>query len=255
MIGFDAAAVAARMTAGADLVGSGFPRDLAAFAPLTIPVSIMIEPDLTTTHVKQTLGAITKRTGHVLPARRLRGCLVAHRGYGMIFLDADDEALMRFALAHELAHFIGHYLARRELAIARLGPEIVEVLDGERPPTAQERLGGILSDCPLGAFSDVMERDGGNPLSAAAETMEYEADEAAFLALAPIGVVIARTIEREGRARRADIKLTLVETFGLSASDADRHAPRIVNAVARNRPSLIDQLREAASEMARERHK
>lgn len=251
---FDAAAVAARITAGADLVGSGFPRDLAESAPLTLPVSIIVRAGLTTADVADTLAVATGRAHSSLRKRRLRGCLVAHRGFGMIFVDEDDAALMRFAIAHELAHFAGHYLTRRELAIARLGPAIVEVLDGLRAPTAQERLAGILSGCPLGAFADVMERDEGVPLTAAAEIMEYEADEAAFLALAPIGIVIARTIEQGDRVDRKAVATTLIEAFGLSSSDADRHAPRIVNAVGRSRPSLVEQLRKAASEIERERH-
>ncbi|AHE55599.1 hypothetical protein NX02_19700 [Sphingomonas sanxanigenens DSM 19645 = NX02] len=242
------------MTAGADLVGSGFPRDLAESAPLTLPVSIVIRANLTTADIAETLAVATGRAPAPLRNRRLRGCLVAHRGCGMIFLDEDDAALVRFALAHELAHFAGHYLTRRELAIARLGPGIVDVLDGVRAPMAQERLAGILTGCPLGAFTDVMERDDGVPLTAAAEIMEYEADEAAFLALAPIGIVIARTIERGNGVGRQAVTMTLIEAFGLSASDADRHAPRIVNAIGRSWPSLVEQLRKAASEMERERH-
>lgn len=251
---FDAAATAARMTAGADLVGSVFPRDLAEIAPLTLPISIVVRPVLTTADVAQTLAVATGRASDTLKQRRLRGCLVAHRGFGMIFLDEDDPPLMRFALAHELAHFAGHYLARRELAIARLGAGIIDVLDGARTPTAQERLAGILTGCRLGAFADVMEREDGNPLTAAAEIMEHEADEAAFLALAPIGVVIARTHEREGQINRAGLIACLVEVFGLSAGDADRHAPRIMNAAGRSRLSLIEQLRKAASKIERERH-
>ena len=41
-------------------------------------------------------------------------------------------------------------------------------------------------------------------------------------------------IEGEGRVERAEVERTLIDEFGLSAGDADRHAPRIVNAVARS---------------------
>ncbi|HEV2747181.1 MAG TPA: hypothetical protein VGW34_07775 [Allosphingosinicella sp.] len=255
MIGFDAAAVAAQMTAGIDLFDPRFPRNLAKTAPLTLPVSVTVELGLTTAKVAQVLGALTGRSPRDLPVRRLRGCLIAHRGNGMIFLDADDEGLLRFAAAHEIAHFVGHYLARRELAIARLGSNIVEVLDGARHATATERLGGILSGCPLGVFTDVMARDEGAPLNAVAERMEYEADDAAFLAIAPVGLVIARTIEREGEVNRKTVRRTLIDAFGLAPRDAGRHAPRVINAMARSRPSLVDELRKAASEMANLRHK
>ncbi|MFN3170693.1 MAG: hypothetical protein ACE37E_08370 [Hyphomicrobiales bacterium] len=252
---FDAAAVAARITAGVDLIDSGFPRELAHIAPLTLPISILVAANLTTADVAKALRSATGKASRPTRERRLRGCLVAHRGFGMIFLDEDDPNMMRFALAHELSHFVGHYLARRELVIARMGSDIVNVLDGVRPATPQERLAGILTGCSLGAFTDVMEREDGVPLSTEAEIMEYEADEAAFLALAPIGQVIAKTIDHYGKVDRPTATATLAKVFGLSDCDANRHAPRVVNAAARNRPSLIDQLREAASEMKTERHR
>ena len=248
---FDAAATAARMTAGAAIVGSGFPRDLADIAPLSLPVAIVMRAGLTTRDVARTLAGATGRSTADLKCRRLRGCLVAHRGSGMIFLDEDDPRLVRFALAHELAHFAGHYLARRELAIGRLGPAIVEVLDGVREPTPEERLGGILTGSRLGAFADVMEREDGVPLTAAAEIMEFEADDAAFLALAPVGAVIARTIERDGEVTKTAVTTCLIDVFGLAKGDADRHAPRVVNAAGRSRPSLIQQFREIASRIER----
>lgn len=251
---FDAAAIAARMTAGADKFGPGFPRDLAAIAPITLPVTFITRAGLTTSDVVTTVAAAIGRDLRFLKNRRLRGCLVAHAGQGMVFLDEDHPDQMRFASGHELAHFVGHYLARRELAIARLGSGIVEVLDGHREPAPAERLAGILTGSRLGTFADVMERDEGVPLTAAAEVMEFEADEAAFLALAPVGLVIARTIARSGSVHRAAVTLCLVEEFGLAEADARRHAPRIVAAASRGRPSLVDQLRAAASESAAERH-
>jgi len=253
-MGFDAAAIAARMTIGADKFGPGFPRDLTAIAPFTLPVSIITRARLTTYDVVDTVATAIGRDLRFLKKRRLRGCLVAHAGSGMIFLDEDDADQVRFAGGHELAHFVGHYLNRRELAIARLGAGIVEVLDGQREPVPEERLAGILADCRLGTFTDVMEREDGVPLNAAAEAMEYEADEAAFLALAPIGPVIARTIDRTGTVERVAVTRCLAEEFGLSHADARRHAPRIVAAASRNRPSLIDLLRAAASENAADRH-
>lgn len=255
MIGFDAAAIADRMTAGIEIFDPGFPRDLGLIAPLTMPISATIVPSLTTADVEETLRAMTGRASRRVAKRRLRGCLIAHRGCGLIFLDADADDLLRFAVAHEVAHFTGHYLIRREIALARLGADILSVLDGERDATPTERLGGILAGCPLGIFTDVMERDGASPLSRTAERMEFEADEAAFLALAPVGTVIARTLEAEGKIDQAAVIAVLIDQFGLAHRDAARHAPRIVTAVARSRPTLIDQLRSAASNIARDRHR
>jgi hypothetical protein len=190
-----------------------------------------------------------------MPERRLRGCLVAHRGRGLVFLDDDEAAAMRFAAAHEIAHFVGHYLNRREVALARLGPDILYVLDGVREASPAERMGGILAGCPLGVFTDVMMRQGGQPTTTGAERIEYEADEAAFIALAPIGVVIAKTLASSGEISRSAVVQSLLQDFGLSPLDAERHAPKILSAVARTRPTFVEGLRLAASRSGSDRQK
>lgn len=255
MSGFDPAAVAARMTAGEKLLGVDFPRNLAETAPLTLPLSVSIVPSLTTRKVQSTLFSMTSRASPNIPERRLRGCLVAHRGRGVIFLDDDETAALRFAAAHEIAHFVGHYLDRREVALARLGSNVLPVLDGEREASPAERMGGILAGCPLGIFTDVMARQGGQPTTTAAERMEYEADEAAFIALAPIGVVIAKVVAERGEVSRMAVVQCLIQDFGLAPLDAERHAPKILNAVARSRPTFVEGLRLAASKSGSKRQK
>lgn len=255
MTQFDAASVADRMTEGEKLTGGRYPRNLQETAPLALPVSVSVVPTLTTQRVQNALFAITGRTSATIQDRRLRGCLVAHRGRGLIFLDEDRDTALRFAAAHEIAHFVGHYLDRRTLAMARLGPGILEVLDGVREATPAERIGGILAGCPLGVFTDVMERDQGQPTSEAASAMEYEADEAAFLALAPIGIAIKRTLANSGELTHSAVRDCLESDFGLSPIDAGRHAPRVMSAAARSRPTFIEGLRAAASRIALERQK
>ena len=119
----------------------GFPRDIEA-AALTMPVSVELIPDLTPRRVDEWLCRhVGWDRAPVTDGRAVRGCLVAHRSHALIFLEeaeTDDER--RFTLAHELAHFHGHYLAARELAIARLGPAVIEVLDGHRLASHAERL-------------------------------------------------------------------------------------------------------------------
>ncbi|MGB8344363.1 MAG: ImmA/IrrE family metallo-endopeptidase [Ktedonobacteraceae bacterium] len=118
--------------------------------------------------------------------RRLHGCLVAWRGKGVIFYDtgdADDE--QRFTLAHELAHYLLDYAAPRERAVTILGSSILAVLDGERPPTVDERLHAALSSVHLGVMSHLMERpDQGLPTSAILD-VEDRADRLALELLAP----------------------------------------------------------------------
>lgn len=239
---FQAELVARRMVEGLGDALDKFPRDVERAALLSFPVSVLVTDGLTTAVVEDRLGRAIGRAGRGTRPRRLRGCLVALGGHGFVFLDADGAAAVRLALAHEMAHFIGHYLARRELAVARLGAGIVDVLDGRRLPTADERLGGVIEHCPLGVFSDVMERDRGQPVSAMAERMECEADEAAFLALAPPALVLARA-RRAGAADAHGIAELLANEFGLTVGDARRHAPRVLACGIRRHGSLIGGLR------------
>ncbi len=118
--------------------------------------------------------------------RRLHGCLIADRGKGTIFFDAQDpDDEQRFTLAHELAHFLLDYQAPRQRAIAALGPSILPVLDGERPPTLEERLHAALSTVHLGPMSHFMERpDEGLPTNAVLD-IEDRADQLALELLAP----------------------------------------------------------------------
>ena len=62
--------------------------------------------------------------------RALEACLVAVRGYGVIFLDGRDAAdRQRFALAHEIAHFLVDYFEPRRRALDSLGEGVLEVLE------------------------------------------------------------------------------------------------------------------------------
>lgn len=247
---FGAEAVALRMVAG--LGGSDdFPRDLERAALVSFSISILAIEGLTTAAVEERLGRVLGRAGVGIAPRRLRGCLVALGGHGFVFLDADEEGAVRLALAHEMAHFVGHYLTRRELAVARLGPGILDVLDGRRRPTVEERVAGVIGHCPLGVFSDVMERDGGQPVSALAERMEAEADEAAFLAVAPPRRVLADA-RCAGRVDARGVTETLVERYGLTWEDARRHAPRVLSTGIRRHGSLLAGLRAARADAAEE---
>jgi hypothetical protein len=252
--GFDVRAVAAEIISSSGRTARTFPLDV-EFAALSLPVHIELIEDLTLSKINAWLHRyLNWLPPTVADSRRLRGCLVAHRGHAFVFLEARETVdERRFTLSHELAHFIGHYLAARELAIARLGPSIVAVLDGDRSPTATERLSGVLARCPLGIFREVLDRDGTEPLTAVAERMETEADAAAFLAVAPPVDVAARceaaglSLDREG------VLQTLQSDFGLACVDAVRHLPVVLQFVRRKAPTLMESLRAAASKKTSER--
>ena len=244
--GFNARAVAA--TIALSVGARAFPRDV-EFAALALPVHIEHVKDLTPYKVDKWLST---RLAWDNPSsrdnRRIRGCLVAHRGHAVIFVEANEsEDERRFTLAHELAHFVGHYLAVRERAVARFGPSIVAVLDGERPPTPAERLSGVLLRNPLGIFRDVLDRDGTEPLTDTAERMEIEADTAAFLALAPPTEVVSRCDAVHKNRNRDCLLQTLRVEFGLAPRDAFCHLPVVLKAIRSQTPSLVESLRDAAA--------
>jgi IrrE N-terminal-like domain len=246
---FNARAVAAEIISSSGRSSPTFPRDI-EFSVLSMPVHVELIMQLTPNKIAEWLQRHLKwPLPTIADNRRLRGCLVAHRGHAFIFLEASESVEeRRFTLSHELAHFIGHYLAAREFAIARLGSSIASVLDGDRDPTSAERLSGVLARCPLGIFRDVLDRDGSEPLTANAERMESEADTAAFLALAPPGDVKTRCEAANRRSDRDGLLQTLQTDFGLARADAVHHLPVVLQFVRRQIPTLVESLKAAAAE-------
>jgi hypothetical protein len=181
----------------------------------TLPVAIRRVAALTTEH----LGSILRRAGAsaALPgaARALRGCLIADVGVGFILVDADDsEAEQRVTIAHELAHFLLHYLAVRQAALTGLGSHVVAVLDRTRSPTPAELFSSALRDLPLAPFRHAMARDGA-PARGRIAAMEAEADDLAIELLAPWQLV--RTLS----SLDPD---TIASSFGLPPTIAARLA-------------------------------
>ncbi|MDQ3929710.1 MAG: ImmA/IrrE family metallo-endopeptidase [Chloroflexota bacterium] len=164
-----------------------FPRDLSVVAPLALPVATRNVPRLSLADVRQWLQA--RGISHSIPSndRRLRGCLLAYSGQAFILVDeSDPERERRFTVAHELAHFLLDYREPRLKAIAMLGGEIAEVLDGLRPPTHTERLHSILGGVPVGLHVDMFERTpAGAYTSPATLQAEERADRLALELLAP----------------------------------------------------------------------
>lgn len=169
-----------------------FPRDLIQPLMETFDAVVVVLPKLSIA----ALDAWLRERGRASPVRHadraLRGCLLASKGRCVIFLDgglSPDER--RFALAHELGHFFAHYLEPRRRAAARFGPQILPVLDGERPATNAERLAGIIGQGPISPFEDFLGREDAGRPAAAALDLETEADLIALELLAPCGELLS----------------------------------------------------------------
>ncbi len=164
-----------------------FPRDLTAAATAALPLSVVRLPALRLDGVRAWLARLQLPCPTDEPDRPLRACLATRAGVGFAFLDADDPPdEVRFSLAHEVAHFLRDYDAVRRAAAARLGPAALEVFDGKRPATPEERIHAVLRDVPVAAHVHLLRRDdAGRPLSEAERESEADADRLAFELLAP----------------------------------------------------------------------
>ncbi len=211
-----------------------YPCDMQTAITLTLPLELYSMPELRVS----TVLTWARRVGIALHIggrdRFLHGCLVADRGKGTIFFDAQDEAdEQRFTLAHELAHFLLDYQVPRHRAVAILGPPILPVLDGERLPTLSERLHAVLSTVPLGVMSHFMERpDEGLPTDTVLD-VEDRADRLALELLAPAlplqELMSQATAPRGFTTRLAFLTQQFLTEYGLPTTVASSYARYILH--------------------------
>ncbi len=199
-----------------------FPRTLRRAIARSVRLSIVLLPRLSVRAAfdwLQNCGLVCELPGEDRP---LRACLVARNGHGVALVDGSDgDAEQRFSIAHELAHFLRDYWSLRRRILKRLGPEGLQVLEGERPPTSQERFHALLRDVPLGFHLHLMERDrDGNPCCSSIAQAEDDADRLAYELLAPAEHVLGNG----KRKSRQQLERTLREFYGLPGEQASRYA-------------------------------
>jgi hypothetical protein len=222
-----------------------FPRNLHAPISASLPLTIKVLPKLRLSSIKSWLEtngiACTLGRGD----RRLRGALAAQNGHAIAFLDGTDpEDEQRFSLAHELAHFLRDYWRPSNLAINRLGPQALDVLDGIRPPTAEERLQSLLRYVPTGLHLHLLDRDDdGLPRTLSIASAEEDADRLAYELLAPIEHVLAAV---NGSPSRTSVQQVLASVFGLPKAHAGRYADLLFPSAPAADP-LLGRLRAANS--------
>ncbi len=216
-----------------DMAGAeSFPRSLQGPIARALPLSVVSQATLRVSGVDHWLRSQEVICRLRVADRSLRACLLAQGGHGLIFVDsADPPNERRFSLAHELAHFLHDYWQPRRLAAERLGGQVLQILDGERPPTTQERMHALLAGVPVGLHVHLMERDtSGAPLDEAIARAERDADALACELLAPGEQIRRQVFERvsdhHDQQRLAAQKL-VVHRYGLPPTPAARYSRQL----------------------------
>ncbi len=206
-----------------------FPRDLLRAVPRAALLSVKPLADLSVQRVSTWLRLQGIVCSMAASERALHACLFARYDCGFIFLDAsDDEAEQRFSLAHELAHFLRHYQEPRQRAAAKFGRQILEVLDGKRPPTYTERLHALLRHVRVHEHVHLLTRDDRHRIpSPALAAAEFEADRLGCQLLAPAEMVWRLIPPEAGRAARGEAERQLQLFFGLPSRNAAWYANQL----------------------------
>ncbi|MDQ2745353.1 MAG: ImmA/IrrE family metallo-endopeptidase [Chloroflexota bacterium] len=209
-----------------------FPRNLHRPIARALPLSVVSQPTLQVSGVDHWLRSQEVICCLRVADRSLRACLLAQGGHGLIFVDsADPPNERRFSVAHELAHFLHDYWQPRRLAAERLGGQVMQVLDGERPPTTQERMNALLAGVPIGLHVHLMERaTSGAPLDEAIARAERDADALACELLAPDEHIRRQVFERvsdDHDQQSVAAQKLLVHRYGLPPASAVRYARRL----------------------------
>jgi hypothetical protein len=202
-----------------------FPRNLESAVLWALPLFVVKVPRLSVDDVSSTLAeyGVSFRMGAT--NRRLHGCLVAFSGKGVVMLDGTDPSEdLRFSLAHEVGHFIIDYQRPRQRAIHRVGASIVEVLDGARMPSVDERIDAVLSDVRIGVHTHLMDRGAGASAGCGRITgSEFRADRLAYELLAPEAAVLSSP-EVVSNFSIETLDEALENRFGLPVGPANEYA-------------------------------
>jgi hypothetical protein len=218
------------------------PRDLAPLLSRALPLSIATLPALDVAHVERWFAQRSVPYRFLCQNRALCGCIIAARGYGMLFIDANDAAAeQRFTVAHEVAHFLLDYLDPRQEAIELLGNPILPVLHGERAPTAEERIHAVLGRVKLGFYQDMMPRTAqGSIDQGAILRAEDRADRLALELLAPAADVLAAAtnVASTPFERARELTELLEQHYGLPLVVARAYAASLAKQT--SRPSVAE---------------
>ena len=224
-----------------------YPCNLERCVSLALPLVIIKLPHLKIYRIESWLQS------HGIPmsldrrSRAVRGCLVAHGGHGLVFIDGtDSENEQRFTLGHEVAHFLIDYWYPRQKAIEQLGQGIIPVLDGLQQPNIEERLRALISHVPLGRHVDILSRhEGDGAMSLETLEIESKADRLALALLAPPTKVLSDVdlSAPDFETRQEHLINALCDHFGLPAMVAEPYAGLLLSSIGKGPDSWLKKFR------------
>lgn len=221
-----------------------FPRSLERPLALALPVALVKLPRLQLKDIENWLLHRDVPFSFHCQSRYVRGCLVACGGKGIIFVDGTDPIdQIRVTLAHEIAHFLLDYWLPRCRAIQNLGASIVEVLDGIRPPSIEERVHSLLVGLQIGIHTNLLERGHNDADLNTIWHIEDKADKIAVALLAPPDTVLQQSdlSAKSFQERKDSIVSTLTSEFGLPTAIAEAYGVSLLSAIGKG-PSWAESL-------------
>jgi len=226
-----------------------FPRNLRNAIARTVPLTIVSLPNLRIESASRWLEKVQAPCRIESSDRPLHGMLVTFRGLGFVFLNgADGEDEQRYSLAHELSHFLRDYWRPRQRVRQQLGDAGLEILDGDRMASIEERAVAAIESLPLQCQTHLLERTpDGSPASRSIGRAERDADRLAFELLAPVFHLSGTDLERRPRGEWPDV---LHNRYGFPRWAAEQYL-RILSPEERSEPllfSLTDAIRATRRE-------
>lgn len=199
-----------------------FPRDLERYLPVHYQASIESLSGLTVQRVHEWLLASCNPYSGSPNNRRLDGCVIAKKGYAILFIDdALPQDERRMIVAHETAHFwIDYELPRRRMKL-RYGEGGMQALEQERAAKTVELLMATATGAPIQAFYHYHFKE-----TKQETEVEQRANSLACLLIAPRKQVIAQARKKQ-LAREDESKWLglLHQTFGVPENWARGYLP------------------------------
>lgn len=224
-----------------------FPCDISGAVNLALPIDIVSLSELSLNKIQAWLIERKVFLDVEIDDRLLHGFILISRGTGFIFVNGTDtEEERRYTIAHEASHFLLDYKLLRENAVKKLGEGILQVMDGYREPTIEERIDGTLISVSIKPYTHLLEKLGdGTFENTEILNSENDADELALELLAPHTAVIKDTNPNRNKISFYDFKnqcyQILRSKYLIPDSIAEAYSSKLAY-VATGAPSLLSKL-------------